>query len=239
MKISLIIDIIIVLVFLVSTIYGIKKGFIHAAYQIISLALTLFVVFALRAPTAKLLKNSIVGQSIETSVTSSIDKALGQADFTGNISEAIAATGLPDFVTEGAESAAASVEESREECVKALSAEITDTVTVSLAAVTLFILTKIILSLLIAFLEKMCRLPLIKEMNRIAGGIVGALNALIMICIAAEIVMLCLPPAARPAVNEVIDQTHIATFFYRENILMRLFTNELGMGRGVDMTSIR
>ncbi len=236
---GLIIDIIIVLLFAGCISYGIKRGFMRAAYQIISLALTLFIVFAFRAPLTDYLYKSQMGQNIVTVINQKVDDAITQTDYTQNINTSVNQLGLPSFVTDGIEKTAQSAESTRSAYVKSVAENITDTLMVSLASSILFLVSKIAISALMMGLNNIFRLPILKQVNKTAGGAIGLINALLVIYIVSALVMFISPAESKTTINDTINDTYIAKYFYNNNLLMKLFTNEIGMGKGIDLSNLK
>lgn len=235
---SLIIDIVIILIFVGFVSYGLQKGFMRAAYQIISLGLTLFIVFAFRSTATDCLYNSQIGQKIVVTINQKVDDAISQTDYTNDISDTISELGLPEFVTNGVTQTAKSAEQSREKFVKSTADSITDSIMVSLASTILFIISKIGVSAIMSALIKIFRLPVLKQVNKLIGGIIGVINALLVIYIISALVMVFSPTYTKTTINDTINQTYIGKHFYNNNLLMRLFNNKIGLHDEVDITQL-
>lgn len=222
MQIGLIIDLVLVLVLLGSVSYGYKRGFMKAAYQIISLVLTVFIVFAFRAPMTEYLYSTELGGTISSTVAEKVNMAISQTDYTQGINNVVSEMGFPQFIADSIMKSMQTVENTKGDVVKSIGDNITDTIMTFLSSALLFAVVRIAMSVIMTALDRMCRLPVLRFMNKAAGAIVGAVNALAIIYIACGLVMLLAPTEARPMVNESINQTTVTKYFYNNNYLLEL-----------------
>lgn len=219
---GLIIDLVLVLVFFGCVSYGYKRGFMRAAYQIISLVLTVFIVFAFRAPMTEYLYSTELGNTITSAVSEKVNIAISQTDYTQGINNVVAEMGFPKFITDSVINSVRTAENTKDDFVKSIGDNITDTIMTFLSSSLLFAVVRIAMSVIMTALDRIFRLPILKFMNKAAGAIIGAVNALAIIYIACGLVMLLAPTDVRPKVNESINQTTITKYFYNNNYLLEL-----------------
>ncbi len=222
MQASVITDIILAAVFAICIGYGYKRGFMRAAYQIISFVLTVIIVFAFRAPVTQLLYDTQIGTAVTSAVQEKVNTAISKTDLTSDANAFVDELAFPEFISDSIKKSMQSAQDFKIDTANTVCENITDTLMTFLAAAILFASVRLGLSIVMTVLDRVCRLPLLNFMNKTAGGAVGVLNALIIVYAVCALVMFFTPAQKQPQVNTVISQTTLTKQFYNNNYLLKL-----------------
>ena len=196
---SLILDVIIIAVFVITLVWSVKRGFIKAMTGLISFVAALVVAMWLSAPVAAWAYDTVVAPSVHTA----LEQAQTDVDQSAAVSADAVLEGMPDGVRAILSSIGIS---SGEELTAKLSPNsdgalidrvVTDVIEPTatallrmVAILVLFLLTSIVVSLLMKVVDKVFKLPLLKGINRTLGFIPGVLNGVIAVLITATILQL-------------------------------------------------
>lgn len=222
MQASVITDIALAAVFAICIGYGYKRGFMRAAYQIISFILTVVVVFALRAPVTELLYDTQIGTAVTSAVQEKVNTAISKTGFGTDTDAFVDELAFPEFIGDSIKKSMQSAQAFKENTTAAICESITDTIMSFLSAAILFAAVKLGLSVILAVLDRMCRLPLLNLVNKTAGAAVGVLNALVIVYAVCALLMFFAPTQKQADINSVISQTTLTKQFYNNNYLLKL-----------------
>lgn len=211
-----------------------KKGFVKAA--------VLFFGFVIAAIAARLisvpLSEGIYNGLIKDSVAASINETIGET--AGNIGESIgsAVDALPGVIRNaagfflGGESAESIVSESISEkgltLAQSIESDIVAPAVTALLQTVLFLVLFFILSFLIkrfAFIGGLFnKIPLVGKVNMFLGGILGTLEGIIIVFLAAVFIYFALLIVGGnfPVSAEDIDNSYLFKFFYNKNPLINI-----------------
>ena len=216
MNYSIILDIILVAVLVISTWIAAKKGIFKSIYKLSSIVLTIIAVLLLSEPVGNMIESSGVGIKIDQMVYTALiadkeyDSELGKMVSTGeekNISD------LPAFVSDAVETAAEN----------AIVPAVSEIVKKLVCAIIIYLLAKLLLFLIFLVIDGMFKLPLLKSANKLLGGVAGLISGLLIIYIVCGIASLNVQNSA--VIREAVDSTYIVKYFYDQNLLMNLFIN--------------
>lgn len=215
----MVLDIIFIILMLLAFIAGMKQGLIKSIWKLAAWIITFVAVSATLAPTVNFLHSTALSEKVYTSVYDVIAPKTEQIE-EKSLSEL---TSLPEWMLKGADEQMQSINDAIAER-KIAAAEntaktVTDTVMKIIAAVGLFILIRLLLSILFRVLDIASKLPIINSANNLLGGIFSSLSMLIAVFIALALVSLF----ANPSVYEIFTGSKILGYLFTNNILMRLF----------------
>ncbi len=214
MNYSIIFDIILVAVIVISTWLAAKKGIFKSIYKLSSIILTIIAVLLLSEPVGNMIESSGLGIKIDQMVYTGLiadkeyDSELGKMVSTGeekNIS------GLPAFVNDAVETAAEN----------AIVPAVSEIVKKLVCAIIIYLLAKLLLFLIFLVIDGMFKLPLLKSANKLLGAVAGLISGLLIVYILCGIASLNVQNSA--LIREVVDGTYIVKYFYDQNLLMNLF----------------
>ena len=97
-----------------------------------------------------------------------------------------------------------------------------------LLAILLYLCSKLVLFLLSTFLEGIVRLPVLKQVNRLTGAILGFAEAVLLICAALAILHFMAASSGDLPIYGALRQAPITGWLYEQNPLLLLFRGTVG-----------
>ena len=194
-----ILDIIVGIIIVICIIRGAKKGFIKAAFSILTFLLAAVLSFMFYVPFSDYIANTSVGQNVSQSLSASIYNAVSgenKADTEtntvsvqennekelGNTTEGIIKSlNLPTFMFSSVfEQSDFLMRTARLSAAQAVSNSLTGAFMKLVSGILLFLLIMIGLWILRRILEAIFKLPLLKEVNKLAGFVAGLINGVLL-----------------------------------------------------------
>lgn len=198
---SFVIDLIIIVVAVTAILHGVAKGFIKSAMRFVSIILALILTSTFTPALASWLDeaymNSQVSAVVENALDSIVEMGSERLDFEEVLNDQPEAllslaerfnidisdiesyyTGALDDLTESDALAALSSE---------IAAPTSSTISTVCAAIIIFVGTMIVGAIVALILDLLCRLPVLKQLNRTLGALFGVANALLCAWIIANI----------------------------------------------------
>ena len=206
---SAIIDVIIVLIFAFCIFRATKQGFIKATSSIVSIILTMVLMFTFQDGIVSAIKESEIGNGINEKIIQSLNKDVDKES--GDIN-------VPEFLEGFVEQTEANIMGTRDEIVDFIAEELTDVCISVITIILLYFFIRIALFFAIKVLDLVFKLPLLRSINKLASVPIGVVNALFVIYILCTLVLLF-----GTEYTYLFDETIIAKFFYNNNILLKLF----------------
>ena len=212
---SIILDIILAALIIISFIAGYKKGFVKSVWKIAALAITIVLVIALKNPAVDFLSGTSIAGAINEKISKTIHIPQGGGI---NVAENL---NLPDFLNaqvsdgiENAQGAVASVND-------AVAASLTNIAVTIIVCVALFIIIRLILMAVYMIAVGITAAPLIRGVNQFFGGLLASVNMVFIIFLLLALVSLFAP--ADSQMYEMINNTYVVKYLYNYNILLQLF----------------
>lgn len=201
---NLFIDLGILLIILISTFVGYKKGLIKVAFGLLSFVIALIIALLLYKPISNFITNyTPIPEKIETQIESRISSADEKEtqNFVSNYYRNIknASTSL-------------------------IAHNITTSIINISSALIVFILSRILLFFLKFSTDLIAKLPLIKQFNHIGGFLYGLLAGFIVIYLLFTIITVIAPMINVNKVITLINSSIIGNIMYNNNIIF-MFLN--------------
>lgn len=217
---SIIIDLIILGIIMLCVFLGIKRGLAGSILKIISLILAIVIAAVLYKPVAGFLKEkTTIDDSIRDSIVTTLDSNMGEDN---QIKEEN--TNLPntmvDYINQTMKDLNVTVQEEKTKAVAAVANNITETIMNAIAAVSIFIIARILLFVVSIFLNVLTELPLIKQVDKAGGIIYGLVEGLIIIWALISVLTFLSPLIASTGVIEAIHKSFLGGLLYNNNILL-------------------
>jgi len=210
----MIFDLVAVAVILLCFIINLKKGLIKCIYKIVSLGVTVALVFVFMEPVEQMIERTGFGIKIDEAVYNLVITEDKYNEETGKIDKAddtAALNNLPVYIEN-------SVSEFKE---GAIAPAVSNVVKKLMAGIIIFIIAKILLSLLFMLIDGLFRLPGLKTVNMLLGGAVGILYGIVVIYLLCGVISLDVSHSLE--LREIIDKTFVVKYFYDYNIIINLF----------------
>ena len=206
-------DLILLALIAIAFITGYKKGFVKSVWKIAALIVTVVLVLALKTPSI----NYISGTEFAAALNEKIGETVNIPQGGGvNIAEVL---NLPEFMRGDVNNQISSgIVSSVNDTVNSSLTNIFLTIIVSVA---LFIIIRILLTAVFMVINGVSKAPVINGVNRMAGGLLAAVNIVFAVFIALALVSLFAP--AESSLFEMIENTYAVKYLYNYNILLQLF----------------
>lgn len=207
-------------VLLVNILIGMRKGLIKMIFSVISIAVAVVLTSILVPKVSGILKkNTDWDEKLEQRTEMFLEQhgALKHGSSI-NVNEIPLPESVRNKVSENTESYIDKGCEIYNEYVVRV---VSDIVFRTLVYVGLFIIFMIIIAIISTILNVVSRLPVLRQINRVAGGLMGALTGLLLVWIAFMFVTIFSSSSAMIPVFEQIERNALLSFLYDKNILMK------------------
>ncbi|OQA47810.1 MAG: Colicin V production protein [Firmicutes bacterium ADurb.Bin300] len=189
-----IIDIILIVGFVLTVVFAVKKGFAKIVLNIGATVLSLLTAYLLSRPVAAFVYEKIIKGMIEKSLTEKLEKipakdALAQARaLVDSIPEGLVSLGEKmglsvNSLLEGTPKADISVGHVSAAVTESVFKPIVMTLATAVCGLLIFILASIVFGVLVKLINKVFKLPLIKSVNRALGGALGIVEGVIFLLV--------------------------------------------------------
>lgn len=226
-------DIVLLCVFLLFVAVGVRRGFIRSAAHFLGSVIAAFLASALGGAAAKWVFDVLFRDALVEKIGASIG-SLGGNNAAAGIQEVLGS--LPDFLVRALEAAgitSASLEgmlatktgEAAELIADSLSPVLVGFLKV-LAVIVLFLLFMMVVRFLADLLGRAFRLPILRQLNGLLGGVFGFLLALVAVWVIVSAVQVFLPmftSEARQSVEEALNHSILAGLLVKSNPLGAMF----------------
>jgi hypothetical protein len=213
---SILFDAVFVALIVAAFIVGSKKGFVKSIWKIAALVITIVLVMLLKTPATNLLMNSDFAVKLSTRISETIEIPSGGGV---NIAENL---NLPQNIQPQINDTLNNAQDTAAISVGVAATDVlTGVIITAVACVSLFIVIRLILMAAYMIINGVTKLPIISGANKIAGGLLGAVNMIFIVYILLTIMMIYIN--ADSALPEIINKTYIVKYLYNYNILLKLF----------------
>lgn len=228
-----VLDIVFLCVFLLFAVIGVHRGFIKSAVHFLGAVISAFLASVLGGAAAQWVFDVLFRQALVERIGESI-AALGTGNAGMVIEELL--NSLPDFIVRALEGAGVTAS-ALEGVLATKSGEAAELVADSLAPVfvgflkvlaviVLFLLFTMLVRVVADLVTRVCRLPLLRQLNGFLGGLFGFLLALVSIWVlvsAVEVFTPMLEPEAQAEIEGALNRSVIAGLLIRANPLGAMF----------------
>ncbi|MCI9017201.1 MAG: hypothetical protein HFJ53_08615 [Clostridia bacterium] len=218
---SILIDLIILGIIVLSVFLGYKKGLIGVAFKVLSFIIAIIITLLLFKPISNvIINNTQIDESIQNTIE---EKLIGEKiEENGEIRQET--TSVPNIIVDYINSLAKdSINNSKQTIIKAVSRDLTINIINILVMISLFIISRILLIFAKVLLEAVSELPLVKQFNEIGGIIYGLVSGIFIIYLIFALISFILPMLGQTGIINIIKNSIIGGFVYNNNILLMLF----------------
>lgn len=206
---------------------GFRKGFVRTIIRLGSSILSFVVALFLYPLVSAFLKTtpllSWVSQAISPIISSHMQSSIGNVP-TVSIDFSLNKMGyagfIQDWITQGI------TETSKlfnwDIVLQKISVGIAGIVIDVFALLLVYIIVKFGLYFIRALLTNIAKLPVIKQVDKLAGGIVGLINGILMVYLIAALVFLASSVTPMPEVKKDINASSLAKYMYTNNFIVNL-----------------
>lgn len=209
--------------------FGYRRGFIREVMSMFFVVLSIALVWIMNPYINDFLRdNTPLYETVQDSTKSFVETQMGGRTSIGQQEQSslIKDLGLPAFLAEGLEeNNNAAVYEYL--AVSTFTDYVSDYIAVAvvngLSFLVSFLLATLLIRMITYALDIIARLPIIKGVNKLAGGFVGALKGLLFIWIGLLLLtVFCNTDIGRQGLG-LIEKDYIANFLYENDIFVKIF----------------
>ena len=215
---------------------GLNAGFILSIYKIASYFLSIWLSFKLYPKVSQVLMNTKIFENIKNTILnnlllqkSEILVKAGEQAKQSAIDSIVNKLPLPEFLKSNIIKQIPEPEKLIDipKAMDAISAELAKIIVSILSLIVLYIGIRIALIILRYLLEGITKLPLFKQIDKLGGFTLGALEGLLTVYIVCAILMLFNASPTYVKIYEVIEQSTIAKYFFENNFIINfMFPNK-------------
>ena len=215
---SIIIDLVIIAIIALCVLVGYHKGLTGSILKIVSFVLALIIAFILFKPVSNFIINKTnwdenLEQAIKQSILKDEEKTNGETQ-QENMPEVIT-----DYINNAVEKAG---NEAKTAIVNSTARDVAIMIINIAVAITLFIVSKIILLLVKGLANLLTKLPVIKQCDKLGGIIFGILQSLAIIYIALAIISFASPMMSETGIIAGLQKSYIGSTMYNNNLLLKI-----------------
>lgn len=199
---GIVIDIVMCLIILLSTIEGYKKGLIKLGAKLFAGILAIIITLILFNPVSALvINNTSLDERIENAISENANKVINEqrpnsnTEFIQNATDGIVDNLQNNFVPEQSQNTAIGI-------VKIIT------------IIVLFIFVNIILSIVFALADGISKLPILNQFNKAGGIIFGALRGALIVCIIILIIGVVARINPQSNITEKVNETYLTKQIY-------------------------
>ncbi len=196
---GIIIDVVVIVIILLSTILAYKKGLISLSISLLAFIIAIVVAIVLYIPVSSfIITNTGIDEAIQDTLINQATNIINENtedDFTGQIIES-ATTGT----------------------IETQSEEIARTIVVYGTMILLFIVTRVALIFVKVLGDLAAKIPVIKQLNQTGGIIYGLIRGILLIYSVLLIINLFSQINTENPVNQAINETYITKAMYEYNV---------------------
>ena len=209
---SIVLDIIIVLLLIISVYTGYKRGLVEVGFKLFAIIISILASLILYSPvTYFIINNTDVDEKIEEIIVKNgIVNENKNNEMSSEINQLI--QNYAKDISQGTQNA----------IVQAAAKPVAVKVIGIGVMIAIYILTKIILFILKTFTDIITKIPILKQCNEFAGLAYGLLRGLVIIYFILAIVFFVTTMSGSTVVNSVINESYVTKFLYNNNLILQI-----------------
>ena len=213
----MIVDLIALLIVVAYAAIGFFRGFSEFLFQVISLLITIGVVFFAYKPVANVVMDTQLDEKIYSVVYENLANtpiAEGEEINTENtnMSKGIVST-INGYIAEAKENAEQNV-------LEFVSNKIAIIVVYAITAVALFVIVQLVLFFIRIALDIMGSLPLLREGNQVLGLVIGVIKGILLVYLLLALASGLSPILSQFGIIDAIESSKVSSILYNNNIII-------------------
>lgn len=206
-----VLDIIIIVLILVSTFLGYKKGLVSLGIHLVAFVLALIISFVLYRPIGNIIINATqIDENIQETIEKNVEQIVANE---GN-------SGSKDNITNQI------IEIAKGEMLPQATKEISYNIVYGATMIILFLILRICLMLINSIANAIAKLPILGQVNQIGGAIYGVLRGVIVTYFVLLIISLIIVVNPQNSLGKMIEETYLTKTMMNNNILNVFFTKK-------------
>ena len=213
----MVVDLIALLIIVAYAAIGFFRGFSEFLFQVISLLITIGVVFFAYKPVANVVMDTQLDEKIYSVVYDNLSNtpiAEGEEINTENtnMSKGIVST-INGYIEEAKENAEQNV-------LEFVSNKIAIIVVYAITAVALFVIVQLVLFFIRIALDIMGSLPLLREGNQVLGLVIGVIKGILLVYLLLALASGLSPILSQFGIIDAIESSKVSSILYNNNIII-------------------
>ena len=211
----MVIDIIIIAVMAGAIFLGVKKGLISCLIDVLAVIIALVLAIMLCKPISNfIIKNTNFDETIKNAIVEHIP--LNDADF--KVQEN---ANLPKPVVDYINGITENATGAKDEAINTIANELTSGIIMVIAFVGIFIIVRLVLVLIKIVSKLIDKIPGLKQINKLGGGICGAVEGAIIVYAIFAVISIISPMIAETNIIELIQESNIGSAMYNNNAVLK------------------
>ena len=219
---GIIVDLILVLVLLIFTFCGYKKGLTGSLLKLLSFVIAIVIAIALYKPVASYVnKNTQIDDKIKSSIVDIFDKQEERPQTEEENEDN--KEGIKGIIfKEISEDIKNTASEAKTEIVNKSAEKITETVINIGAGIVIYLAARLILVVISFFIKGITELPVIKQVDKTGGIIYGFAQGMLIIYVVLGIISLIALAAPESSIVTAITKSAIGGMLYNNNLILNI-----------------
>jgi len=221
---GIIVDLIIVLIIGLCIFGGYKKGLAKCLLKLVTTIIAIFIAIVLFRPfTNFVINNTIIDENIQLSLEKVMKNGIEERKDENDTNLVKEDSGVPKPIAEYLNNNfKSSVNQTKEDAVVSVARGAAILIVNIACFIGIYIIVKIILRILSILIDIVSKLPVIREFNEVGGLLYGLLQGVFIILLLMTAVAVFTPLTGAYEVANTINQSHVGSFFYNNNIILNL-----------------
>ena len=213
-------------ILIVNVLIGIKKGLIKMLFSALSVVVVVIITSIFAPKLAEYLKDNTTWDDSLKAKTESflLDKGIIKDNVEIDVSELPLPDMIKDKIADGTEDF---IEQGVKGYNEAVVSKVSGVIFSAIVYIVFFIVAMALTSIICMILDVVSKLPVLNQINKTAGGIIGFIQGLIVVWLFMIIVMIFGNTEFAMAVHKDINANPILTFLYDKNAIMYFVTKFL------------
>lgn len=213
----MVVDLIALLIIVAYAAIGFFRGFSEFLFQVISLLITIGVVFFAYKPVANVVMDTQLDEKLYSVVYENLANtpiAEGEEISTENtnMSKGIVST-INGYIAEAKENAEQNV-------LEFVSNKIAIIVVYAITAIALFVVVQLVLFFIRIALDIMGSLPLLREGNQVLGLVIGVIKGILLVYLLLALASGLSPILSKFGIIDAIESSKVSSILYNNNIII-------------------
>lgn len=209
----MIVDIIILIIIIVSSVIGKIRGFMKCLIGIASVALSIILALLFYRTIGNIIINNT---EIDDKIKNTIVASIGVDDVEIKTGEE-----LPKELSKYVEKANNEINDTKNGIQDGVAVRIAEEIIYAMSYIIIFIIIKIIAIILTIVAKIVEKLPVFQQINDIGGAICGLIQGVIIVYITISIISITSPLMKDSNVIKQIEESHIGKYIYNNNAFIK------------------
>ena len=214
----MIVDLIIIGILVISILMGIKIGLIKSLINLAAIFLSIVIAMLFCRPLAGFLtQHTKIDETIQSTIVKTIIGEENEIEKQEGKS--------PNEIQKYIEQASTTITNEAKSVLNNTEKELTNNIMIGISFAILYLLSSIIILIIKQVSSILTSLPVIKQFDKLGGGIIGAINAIIIVYIALGVIKIFGATINNPNLNKEFNNSHIAKIMLDKNAFERIIVS--------------